>query len=113
MEGTYLFISGSPLESASDAAKADLAKRWKPELVPVVERFIAMINEKAPVAADDFHALFDALLAATGMKIGQVMPIYRLFVAGTMQGPGMFDVSALLGHMEVADRLRKGLVIAG
>jgi len=113
LEGTYLFISGSPLESASDAAKADLAKRWKPELVPVVERFIAMINEKAPVAADDFHALFDALLAATGMKIGQVMPIYRLFVAGTMQGPGMFDVSALLGHMEVADRLRKGLVIAG
>ena len=31
------------------------------------------------------------------MKIGQVMPLYRLFVAGRMQGPGMFDVSTLLG----------------
>ncbi|MFZ1331864.1 MAG: glutamate--tRNA ligase [Flavobacteriales bacterium] len=113
LEGTYLFNSGSPLDNASDATRADLAKRWKPETGPVVERFIEMINEKTPRTADDFHALFDALLNATGTKIGQVMPIYRLFVAGTMQGPGMFDVSALLGHVEVVDRLRKGLVIAG
>jgi hypothetical protein len=28
--------------------------------------------------------------------------LYRLFVAGRMQGPGMFDVSALLGKEEVA-----------
>ena len=31
------------------------------------------------------------------------MPLYRLFVAGRMQGPGMFDVSALLGKEEVID----------
>ena len=30
--------------------------------------------------------------------MGQVMPIYRLFVAGRMQGPGMFDGSAWLGR---------------
>ena len=43
------------------------------------------------------------------MKVGQVMPVYRLFVAGRMQGPGMFDVSALLGKEEVIARLKAGL----
>jgi hypothetical protein len=37
------------------------------------------------------------------------MPLYRLFVAGRMQGPGMFDVSALLGKDEVILRLQAGL----
>jgi hypothetical protein len=41
--------------------------------------------------------------------VDQVMPIYRLFVAGRMQGPGMFDVSTLLGADEVIARLRAGL----
>ena len=71
LEGTYLFTSGSPLENASDGAKADLAKRWKPELAPVIELFITMINETAPATADEFHTLFNALLVDTGTKIGQ------------------------------------------
>ena len=37
------------------------------------------------------------------------MPLYRLFVAGRMQGPGMFDVSTLLGKNEVIARLKAGL----
>ena len=51
------------------------------------------------------------MLQEHGLKIGQVMPLYRLFVAGRMQGPGMFDVSSLLGRDEIIDRLRAGLNI--
>ena len=55
------------------------------------------------------EAAFNEVLQRHGMKVGQVMPLYRLFVAGRMQGPGMFDVSALLGKEEVVARLRAGL----
>ena len=51
----------------------------------------------------------NGVLQEHGLKIGQVMPLYRLFVAGRMQGPGMFDVSALLGAKEVNERLKAGL----
>jgi glutamyl-tRNA synthetase len=61
----------------------------------------------------DLEAAFNHVLQAQGLKIGQVMPLYRLFVAGRMQGPGMFDVSAMLGRDEVIARLKAGLERCG
>jgi glutamyl-tRNA synthetase len=51
--------------------------------------------------ATTLDVAFNNVLQENGMKMGQLMPMYRLFVAGRMQGPGMFDVSALLGRDEV------------
>lgn len=109
LEGAYLFNTGSPLSTADDATKADLKKKWKPEVGPVIEEFIALIGAKNPTTNRDYQGHLEGLLKEKGMKIGQVMPLYRLFVAGTIQGPGMYDVSALLGKEEVIARLQAGL----
>lgn len=108
LEGTYLFTSGSPLEGNA-AADEELKKRWKPEAAPALEAYIAKLATVAPFDAHGLEAAFNEVLQASGLKIGQVMPLYRLFVAGRMQGPGMFDVSALLGRDEVTARLQAGL----
>jgi len=108
LEGTYLFTHGSPLPD-NVPAKVELKKRWKPEVAPVIEEFSTRLEAKQPGTNAEFQAIFESLLQEKGMKIGQVMPLYRLFVAGTMQGPGMFDVSALLGPAEVIIRLKAGL----
>lgn len=108
LEGEYLFVKGSPL-AANEAGMEELKKRWKPEAAPVIEAYIARLEASAASGAAAFEAAFNELLAEKGMKPGQVMPLYRLFVAGRMQGPGMFDVSALLGKEEVVARLRAGL----
>ena len=108
LEGTYLFTHGSPLPD-NVPAKVELKKRWKTEVAPVIEEFVSRLEAKQPGTNAEFQAIFEDLLQEKGMKIGQVMPPYRLFVAGTMQGPGMFDVSALLGSTEVAVRLKAGL----
>lgn len=108
LEGTYLFTSGSPLEG-NTAAYEELKKRWKPEATPALEAYIARLAAVAPFDAHGLEAAFNEVLQANGLKIGQVMPLYRLFVAGRMQGPGMFDVSALLGKDEVSARLQAGL----
>lgn len=108
LEGMYLFTEGSPLPD-NVPAKVELKKRWKPEVAPVIEEFITRLEAKEPATNVEFQAIFEELLQEKEMKIGQVMPLYRLFAAGTMQGPGMFDVSALLGHAEVVLRLKAGL----
>ncbi|MBS1583088.1 MAG: glutamate--tRNA ligase [Bacteroidetes bacterium] len=108
LEGTYLFTSGSPLDGNA-AADEELKKRWKPEAAPALEAYIAKLAAVAPFDAPGLEAAFNEVLQANGLKIGQVMPLYRLFVAGRMQGPGMFDVSALLGKDEVTARLQAGL----
>lgn len=108
LEGTYLFTSGSPLENNADA-EAELRKRWKPEAGPVLEAYLIKLQALSAFNAPELERVFNEVLTASGMKVGQLMPLYRLYVAGRMQGPGMFDVSVLLGKDEVVARLKAGL----
>ena len=108
LEGTYLFTSGSPL-TGNEEAEGELKKRWKPEAAPALEAYIERLSSLTPFQPSALEPAFNEVLQAQGLKVGQVMPLYRLFVAGRMQGPGMFDVSALLGKEEVITRLRAGL----
>lgn len=108
LEGMYLFTDGSPLQGNADA-DAELRKRWKPEAGAVIEDYIAALSGSTAGTAAECEALFNEVLHKHGAKVGQVMPLYRLFVAGRMQGPGMFDVTALLGRDEVVARLLAGL----
>ena len=108
LEGIYLFTSGSPLKD-NTPAEEELRKRWKPEAAPALEAYIAQLATLPALTPAVLEATFNAVLQQHGLKIGQLMPLYRLFVAGRMQGPGMFDVSALLGRDEVMARLNAGL----
>jgi len=108
LEGLYLFTTGSPLPGNAEA-DAELRKRWKPEAAPALDAYIARLQGLSEVTPATLESVFNEVLGAHGLKVGQLMPLYRLFVAGRMQGPGMFDVSALLGPAEVAARLGAGL----
>lgn len=108
LEGDYLFTKGFPLIAGSEA-EAELRKRWKPEAAPAIEAYIEKLSAMPSVSPSVLDAAFHGVLQEKGMKVGQVMPVYRLFVAGRMQGPGMFDVSTLLGKEEVIARLNAGL----
>lgn len=110
LEGSYLFTAGSPLTDNA-AALEELKKRWKPEAAPALEAYMARLADLSEPTPAGLEAAFNAVLQEKGMKVGQVMPLYRLFVAGRMQGPGMFDVSALLGRDEVLLRLNNGLAL--
>jgi glutamyl-tRNA synthetase len=108
LEGLYLFTAGSPLESNAEG-ETELRKRWKPEAAPALEAYIAKLEAMPQLDPAALETAFNEVLGAHGLKVGQVMPLYRLFVAGRMQGPGMFEVSTLLGRDEVLARLKAGL----
>mgnify|MGYP001294813674 CR=1 FL=1 len=108
LEGMYLFTSGSPLVG-NEGAEAELRKRWKPEAAAAIEAYIAALEGMSSFSVPALEEAFNAVLRQHGLKVGQVMPVYRMFVAGRMQGPGMFDVSLLLGKNEVVARLKAGL----
>lgn len=107
LEGTYLFNSGSPL-TGNTASLEELKKRWKPEAGAALEAYARKLQGLDDFTPAVLEATFNQVLQAAGLKVGQVMPIYRLFVAGRMQGPSMFDVSALLGRDEVSARMQAG-----
>lgn len=108
LEGEYLFTTGSPLENSREAVD-ELQKRWKPGTAAALSTFIANVGAITVADAPAFEQAFNQALEKHGLKMGQLMPAYRLCVAGRMQGPGMFDVSAILGRDEVLSRLETGL----
>lgn len=107
LEGEYLFTQGSPLVDNNEAL-AELQKRWKPGTAAALATFIAKVSALGPAHAPDFERAFNEALQEHGLKMGLLMPVYRLCVAGRMQGPGMFDVSEVLGRAEVLARLEAG-----
>ena len=44
---------------------------------------------------------------SNGMKMGEVLPILRIALAGTMQGPAIFDMAAYFGRDETLRRLNR------
>lgn len=48
-------------------------------------------------------------LNTNSLKVGEVMPVLRLALAGTMQGPAVFDMINLLGKDKTTARLKKSL----
>jgi glutamyl-tRNA synthetase len=108
LEGTYLFTTGSPL-AGNDEALAELKKRWKPEAGPALDDLMGSLTKAEHLDPQVIEDLFNDVLKQHSMKIGQLMPLLRLMVAGRMQGPGMFDVGALLGRDELVARLRSGV----
>jgi glutamyl-tRNA synthetase len=108
LEGTYLFTKGSPLAD-NEEAQSELKKRWKPEAGPALDDLMGRLSEAPQLDPRVIEDQFNAVLKQHSMKIGQLMPLLRLMVAGRMQGPGMFDVGALLGRDELIARLRSGV----
>jgi glutamyl-tRNA synthetase len=108
LEGAYLFTNGSPIVGNA-GAEEELRKRWKPEASPALTNYITRLEALATWDAAALDAAFNDVLQQHSMKVGQLMPLYRLFVAGRMQGPGMFEVSVLLGREELVLRLQAGI----
>lgn len=86
----------------------------------IKKKYVKANREKFNPVIDTIKGLSDCNIAslekavkdwitASGMKTGEVMPVLRLALAGTMQGPPVFDMMNLLGKERSAARLKKSL----
>lgn len=84
-----------------------LKKKYTKEKRPVFEKVIAAVEAATDFSATGLDAAVKEVLTANGLKAGEVMPVLRLALAGTMQGPAVFDMMALLGKDKTVERLKK------
>jgi glutamyl-tRNA synthetase len=83
----------------------NIKKRWKPENRSKFEdlsKTISTLDFNDPLSME--HAVKE-WINANGLKMGDVLPMLRIALAGTMQGPAVFDMASLLGEKEVTKRL--------
>jgi glutamyl-tRNA synthetase len=86
-----------------------LQKKWK---AGKKESFPALLQEIKDTAAFDaaaFETLVKGFMAANNLGMSDVGPILRIALAGTMQGPPVFEMGALIGKGETITRIEKAL----
>ena len=53
--------------------------------------------------------VFEKYLTEKSLKMGELLPAFRLSITGVGAGPSMFEITALLGKEETIARINKAL----
>jgi glutamyl-tRNA synthetase len=80
-------------------------KRYKPENKVHFEKIAQLILQSEKWERDEVESSVKNYINENAVKMGDIFPILRIVLTGTMQGPDLFDTIILLGKEEVAQRI--------
>jgi glutamyl-tRNA synthetase len=104
-KGYYFF------EDVKEYDSQNVTKRWKPENRDKFEDLkdlIETLDFNDPLSME--HAVKE-WINENGLKMGDVMPLIRIALAGTMQGPAVFEMASVLGKKATLNRLAVGYMV--
>lgn len=84
-------------------------KRWKQfsyDQITALKTLLAGIDDFSP---ENTEAAVKKWLEENGYGMGAVLNAFRLLIVGTLKGPHLFDIIALIGQEETLRRLETGL----
>jgi glutamyl-tRNA synthetase len=82
-----------------------------PEQCAAVARLCEQLDGLVDDSPAAIEAVFQSVLAATGLKLGKLGPAVRIALTGGTVSPGLFEVISVLGCQETAARLRSALAV--
>lgn len=88
-------------------------KKWNADAAGLLTELSARFAAIDDFTHDNIHNAFNSFLEDKGLKIGAMLPLFRLSVTGLGQGPGMFDVAELLGKEETLNRVNRAIAVLG
>ena len=101
--GYYFF---QPVENYDEKM---VRKKWSIEFRPIFEHYLSLLQELVEFTAEKIQALTNEFMELKTLSPGQVLPVLRLGLAGTMKGPAVFEMMELLGKERVIERMETAL----
>ena len=104
---THEFLSNANyfFEMPSSYDEKVQRKKWKDEIPMLLQEFATtLVNENAQ-SASDFERILEQFAEAKEKGKGMLMQPLRWAVSGQAGGPPLFDILALLGAVEVQNRI--------
>lgn len=83
----------------------------KPEAVEKLQLLIEQIENTSDFSAQHLETLLKEFIQKENLKMGEIMPLMRICLAGHMQGPPIFEMMALLGKEKTIKRIKNSLSI--
>lgn len=102
-KGRYLF------EAPTEYDEKVVGKRWNTIAKQFVESFIPVLESAADFRAEPLKSSFEHHAAASGIKPGDVLQLFRVIVSGQGSGVDLFGMVELLGRTEVINRIHRAL----
>ncbi|RMF01754.1 MAG: glutamate--tRNA ligase, partial [Bacteroidetes bacterium] len=103
-EGYYFF------QEVKEYDAKTIRKKWKPERLPLFQALREQLNHLEAYTPAAIEAAVKDFMATHGLGFGDVLPILRVATTGTMKGPSVFELMALLGKTTINDRLERAFV---
>lgn len=88
-------------------------KFLKPSVQPLLEKLIERLETVATFDSAAIEKIFKELIAAAGIKLGDLAQPVRVALTGRTVSPGIFEVMELLGKERTLARLRKAVSLIG
>ena len=88
-------------------------KKWNADAAGLLKELAAKFEGVADFTHDNIQAAFNTFLEEKALKIGAMLPLFRLSVTGLGQGPGMFDVAEILSKDETLARVNRAITTLG
>jgi glutamyl-tRNA synthetase len=98
-EGQYLIYA--PASYDMDM----LRKKWKPETPAQLDDLSEIVRTCEPFTHVELESRVKAYLETNSIGFGALMPVYRIILTGVVAGPGVFEITELLGRDEALRRL--------
>jgi len=102
--GRYLFL---PPDNYDEQV---IAKKWKDSYAEFFSRLVSVLEEEQDFTSKTLETKFQETAAGNGLKAGEVLQLFRVFISGQGSGVNLFGMIELLGKEEVTGRLKKALV---
>ncbi len=99
--GSYLY---------SDIEQFDLdtlKKKWKPNAENFMINFIELLASDSLSSANEIEIETKKLIAQHQLGMGNILPVLRILLTGTMKGPSIFESILLLGKDKSMERIKK------
>ena len=85
----------------------NIAKKWSPSLKQMIQNLMDKWAACSPFNQEQIQLSFDSFMLENQLKPGDILPVFRIGLAGTMKGPAVFDLIELWGMKEVSERMKK------
>jgi glutamyl-tRNA synthetase len=86
-----------------------LKKKYKSENKEQFENIISAIDSQEKWTKEVVEHVVKTYINENGLKFGDILPLLRIWITGSMEGPDLFEMIILLGKQESINRLNKGL----
>ena len=102
-EGKYYFVAPTSYDEKT------IRKKWKEDTFNLLSEFKNRVEAISDFSSENIENKFKSYLEEKQLRMGELLPVFRVSLTGLGMGPSLFDIAALLGKEETIKRMETAL----